>query len=118
MRSLTELLQAGYQGNLTTPRDLQRLARLSTAEAAALCFVSKQTYRRWGRDRLANPTALRLLAIHAGYLPWEGWRGWEMHQGYLFPPGFNKGGLGPGDLMVIPFLPCMTTLFQGSLRPA
>src|SRR3569833_2678644 len=101
MRSLPELLQAGYQGNLTTPRDLQRLARLSTAAAAALCFVSKQTYRRWGRHRPANPTALRLLAIHAGYLPWEVWQRKKKQQKKQNPPSFNIGGLGPGDLMVI-----------------
>lgn len=104
MRELTELLQAGYQGNLTTPRPLQTLAGLSTEQAAALCLVSKQTYRRWGRDRPVNPTALRLLAIQAGYVPWPGWDGWEVHNGYLFPPGFAKGGLAPGDIQVLPFL--------------
>src|SRR3569832_1193524 len=96
MRSLSVLLFAGFLGFLSTPRDLQRLARLSTAADAALCFVSKQTYRRWGRAHLANPSALRLLAIHAGYLPWVGWRGWELHQVYLFPPGGGGGGRGPG----------------------
>lgn len=104
MRELTELLQAGYQGNLTTPRRLQSLARLSTNDAAALCGVSKETYRRWGKDRPPNQAALRLLAIRAGYVPWDGWEGWEIHGGYLFPPGYHKGGLGPGDIMVVPFL--------------
>ena len=104
MRELTELLHAGYWGKLTTPRSLQTLAGLSTAQAAALCLVAQQTYRRWGRDRSVNPTALRLLAIQAGYVPWPGWGGWEMHNGYLFPPGFNKGGLAPGDIMRVPFL--------------
>jgi len=101
---LTQLLQAGYQGNLTTPRPLQSLARLSVDDAAALCGVSRETYRRWGQDRPPNRAALRLLAVRAGYMPWPGWDGWEVHNGYLFPPGFTKGGFAPGDVLVLPFL--------------
>jgi len=63
---LTPLLHAGYLGKLTNPRTLQHVADLADAQAAQLLFVSKQTYRRWGADRPANLTAMRLLAICAG----------------------------------------------------
>lgn len=102
--SLQPLLHDGYMGKLTTPRSLQVFAGLTEEQAARLCFVSKQTYRRWGADRPVNLIAMRLLAILAGYLPWKGWEGWEMHNGYLFPPGYTRGGLSPGDIMALPFL--------------
>ena len=44
-----------------------------------------------------------MLAILAGYLPWDGWQGWEMHRGCLFPPGFSKGGISPGDFHALIF---------------
>ena len=101
---LTPLLHAGYLGKLANTRMLQHVAGLADDQAAQLLFVSKQTYRRWGADRPVNLTAMRLLAIFAGYLPWNGWQGWEMHDGCLFPPGYTRGGLRPGDVMALPFL--------------
>ena len=70
--------------------------------AARFCLVSAETFRRWRCDRTPNRTALRLLAIRAGYLPWPEWRGWELHGGCLFPPGISRGGFSPGDLLANP----------------
>ncbi len=100
----SEILTEGYLGNLTTLKALQHRCRLSNDQAARLCFVSPQTYRRWRADRQPNPMAVRLLAIQAGYVPWHGWENWEMHNGYLFPPGFTKHGISPGDLHASTFL--------------
>ncbi|BCO30682.1 hypothetical protein TspCOW1_07870 [Thiohalobacter sp. COW1] len=104
MDAVTEYLADGYAGDLTTLGALQILCGFSHEQAAAACLVSPATYRRWRSDRKANPTAVRLMAIHAGYFPWPGWDGWEMHNGFLFPPGYARHGFGPGNLMALPFL--------------
>jgi transcriptional regulator with XRE-family HTH domain len=98
-----DFLYLGYLGDLTTLRDLQLRCGFSLREAADACLVSPETFRRWRNDRKPNPTAVRLLAILAGYVPWSGWRGWEMHRGLLFPPGYRRGGIGPGDIYAMPF---------------
>jgi len=103
MRHGTALLQDGYLGNLPTLRELQLFAGLGTKHAAAACLVSPETFRRWRSDRRPNPTATRLLAILAGYVPWRGWAGWEVHNGLLFPPGYSRHGIAPGDIMALPF---------------
>jgi hypothetical protein len=41
------------------------------------------------------------MAILAGYILWNGW---EMHNGYLFPPGCTHGGVSPGDWFSVVFL--------------
>ena len=103
MRDTTTILQEGFKGNLTTLRELQLVAGLSTEDAARVCMVPKNTYRRWRGDRTPNPTALRLLSIMAGYVPWHGWDGWEMHNGVLFPPGYSRNGIRPADILALPF---------------
>lgn len=100
----TELLRAGFVTKSVSLRSLQLLAGLSTAEAADFCRVPFHTYRRWRTSRTPNPTAVRLLAIRAGYLPWPGWEGWEMHEGLLFPPGYQRHGIAPGEITALPFL--------------
>ncbi|TCT23861.1 hypothetical protein [Thiobaca trueperi] len=60
-----------------------------------------------GQNRLPDgnpdPTALRLLAILAGFVPWSGWHGWEVHNGYLFPPGYVRGGILPSEFFALVF---------------
>ncbi len=96
------LLADGFAGDLPTLRLLQVAAGLDDAQAAAFCLVSPETYRRWRTDRPPNRTAIRLLAIRAGYLPWPTWRGWEVHGDRLFPPGMDRDGWLPGDLLAAP----------------
>jgi hypothetical protein len=103
VEAVTVLLQQGYWGNLTALGALQSVLGMSNAQAAAACLVSPHTYRRWRTDRTPNPTAIRLLSIMAGYLPWSGWSDWEMHRGFLFPPGYVRHGLSPGDVLAIPY---------------
>jgi hypothetical protein len=100
----SEYLQAGYLGDLTTLRTLQLLCRFSLNDAARYCGVSPHTFRRWRSDRVPPRSAVRLLAIRAGYLPWPDWAGWEMHNGLLFPPGMTRGGIAPGDVLSMPYL--------------
>lgn len=102
--SVTEILNAGWLGDLTTLRTLQLLCGFTNEQAAKACFVSEETYRRWLCDRKPNPMAVRLLAVIAGYIPWTGWKHWEMHTGVLFPPGYTRHGLNPGDVLALPFL--------------
>jgi hypothetical protein len=82
---------------------LQLFCRLGIEDAAALCGVSPRTFRRWRAENNAPASALRLLAILAGYVPWDGWQGWEVHRGCLFPPGFRRGGISPGEFQALVF---------------
>jgi hypothetical protein len=101
---ITEVLHQGYLGNLTTLRTLQLLCGYSIEEAAQATLVSPETFRRWRSDRKPNPAAVRLLAILAGYVPWHGWDGWEVHNKLLFPPGYSRYGLAPGEILALPYL--------------
>lgn len=97
-------MREGWAANPTVLRELQGRCRLSNAEAAALCGVSLRTYRRWRSEGNPDVSAVRLLAILAGFVPWDGWDGWEVHRGCVFPPGYSKGGLTPGDFYAAVFL--------------
>ncbi len=104
MKAVSDLLAEGWSGDVTVLRELKLFGGWSDREAAELCLVSPETLRRWGKDRNANPLAVRLLAVAAGYCPWRGWAGWEMHNGCLFPPGYERFGLKPGEIMAMPFV--------------
>lgn len=97
------MLAEGFAANLAALKALQRRARLSTAEAAQALCVSPRTYRRWLATGKPDPTAVRLLAILAGFVPWPGWEDWEVHNGYLFPPGYHRGGIPPGEFFALVF---------------
>lgn len=99
----SQFLEDGYLGDLTTLRSLQLRCRLTNHQAAEVCGVSPHTYRRWLTDRQPSVLAVRFMAVLAGYVPWSNWQGWEVHGGHLFPPGYVRHGLKPGDLMAIPF---------------
>ena len=49
------------------------------------------------------------MAILAGYVPWHGWDGWEMHNGYLLPTGYTRDGISPGDWFSVVFLKQLVT---------
>lgn len=106
------MLAEGYAANLTTLEALQQRLSFSVNQAAAALLVSPRTYRRWLSTGKPDPTAVRLLAILAGFLPWAGWFGWEMHRGYLFPPGFQHGGLLPGEFFALGFYRQQVTCYQ------
>lgn len=111
-----DLLLNGFMGNVTTLRALQQRCKMTDQQAAEVCMVAPNTYRRWGKDRDPNPTAVRLMAIMAGYLPWAKWQGWEMDKGLLYPPGYNRGGIGPGDIYALPFLRQQLAEFERQAR--
>ena len=98
-----ELLAEGFAANLTTLRALQQYCRLTNDQAATLCGVSGRTYRRWLSTGKPAPGAVRLLAILAGFVPWDGWDGWEVHRGCFFPPGYTHGGISPGEFQALVF---------------
>lgn len=75
MRAVSELLADGWAGDLTTLPYLQLLTGLSDLQAAQICAIAPETYRRWRTDRRPNAAAVRLLAVTAGYVPWRGWEG-------------------------------------------
>ncbi|NEX19509.1 hypothetical protein G3480_04140 [Thiorhodococcus mannitoliphagus] len=76
--------------------------------------MSPRTYRRWLSSGNPDPTAVRLLAILAGFVPWSGWDGWEMHNGYLFPPGYQRGGIPPGEFFALVFYRQQVSAYQES----
>ena len=65
--------------------------------------MSTRTYRRWRQHGNPSPTAVRLLAILAGFVPWPGWDGWEVHRGSLLPLGYSKRGIAPGEFFALVF---------------
>ena len=97
------MLAEGFAANPATLRALQQRLSWRVADAAAACLVHPRTYRGWLQTNNPNPTAVRLLAILAGFVPWDGWDGWECHRGCLFPPGFSKGGIAAGDFHALIF---------------
>jgi len=108
----SDFLQEAYLGNLTTLPQLQHRCRHTHAQSADALCVSEHTYRRWLTDRKPNPTAVRLYAVLAGYVPWHGWENWEMHNGHLFPPGYVKDGIGPSDYIGYPYLKQLVTIYR------
>lgn len=113
--SYSHPLSAGYVGNLTTLAELQERCRFTRNQTAEYLGVSVQTYRRWLNDRSPNVTAVRLLAIRAGYLPWPGWQDWEMHAGKLYPPGYRQG-IGPGEILAVPYRMQLIAELQRQIR--
>ena len=101
--SESELRAEGFAANPTTLGALQLACRFTDAEAASACCVSLRTWRRWRATGQPDPTAVRLLAILAGFVPWVGWDGWEVHNGLLFPPGYRRGGIPPGEFFALVF---------------
>ena len=110
--SQTDLLAEGFAANLATLKPLQQRLGLTHAEVAALCGVSPRTYRRWLCDGNPPVAALRLLAILAGLVPWDGWDGWEVHRGCLFPPGYTRGGIAPGEFFALVFWRQLVTEYR------
>ena len=101
--SEAELLGEGFAANLSALTALQQRCGFSNQQAATVCGVTLRTYRRWRSQGNPTPGAVRLLAILAGFVPWDGWDGWEVHRGCLFPPGFSRGGIAPGDFQALVF---------------
>ena len=99
----SDLLTQAYFGNLRVLPELQRRLRITNDQTAQICGVSPATYYRWKRDLKPSLAAVKLLAILAGYVPWSGWENWEMDNGYLFPPGYSKQGISPGDWFALVF---------------
>jgi hypothetical protein len=80
-------LSRACHGDLSVFGQIVYRCRMTPGQVADYCMVSPETVRRWIRTRKPNPAALKILAIKAGYLPWESWEDREMHNGYLFLPG-------------------------------
>jgi hypothetical protein len=102
--SEAEILAEGFAANPAVLRDLQARCGFNHLQAAEACGVSLRTYRRWRCEGNPNPGAVHLLAVLAGFVPWDGWQGWEVHKGYLFPPGYSTGGILPGEFHALVFL--------------
>ena len=93
MRSISQILADGYDTTNTSLKPLMMLAKMDIHQTAEFLHVSKKTLYRWEQTGRPDPTASKLMAIRAGFVPWENWRGWEMHAGRLFAPGQLRHGL-------------------------
>lgn len=100
--------------NLSTLGELQRRCRFTTDQAAAYVGVTRRTFDRWRKDGAPEWPRL-LLAIRAGDLPWDGWRGWEMQDGALVPPGYRIG-LAPGEILAMPYQYQLISELQRQIR--
>jgi len=75
-------------------------ARLSPAEAAALCGIHRTTYLRQERGQARVSLAVyRLLLVMGGLMPWPDWAGWACLQGRLYPPWDTPRGYSPADVL-------------------
>ena len=90
-------------------------AGLSVSRTAEYLGVTVRTVQRWRKSE-APDWAGSMLRIHAGHLPWEGWEGWQIDNGYLFPPGFTRHGISPGDISALPFLYQLLAEYKAQVR--
>jgi transcriptional regulator with XRE-family HTH domain len=97
------LLSEAWAENPAALRGLLKRLHLSSADAATAVGVHPRTVRAWLASGSANPSALKLLAILAGFVPWDGWQGWELDNGLLFPPGYRRHGIAPGEFAALVF---------------
>ena len=86
---------------LSSLRAQQYECRFSADQAAGFLGVSVRTYRRWLRDKPPEWARL-LLAIRAGFVPWDGWQGWQMVNDGIVPPGY-RDAVTPGQIMAVPY---------------
>lgn len=92
-----QLLFEGWAGNAATLDALVQRARLSDTTLKTLLGIGDSTLYKWRKGAPIPIAYVRLLAVIAGYLPWHEWKGWEIHNGYLFPPGYTRNGISCGD---------------------
>lgn len=93
MQSITHILTEAYETQNVSMRSLMLLSGMNLEQTSKALHVSIESLRRWERSGKPNPTASKLLAILAGYIPWANWRGWEMHGSTLFAPGQRRNGM-------------------------
>ena len=117
MYDFSETLFRAYSGDLTAFGQIVYRCRLHhPAKLAEYCMISTETARRWLRTGKPNKAALKLLAVKAGYLPWSGWKNWEMDNGYLFQPGFTRYGIESGDIVALPFTMQLQSEYKKMIR--
>jgi hypothetical protein len=105
MTGIASILRDSWEGTLTKLGYIQTVAGISDEQAAGLCFVAPETYRRWRTDRKPNRCAVRLLGVVAGYVPWAGWEKWFYSQAdrKLYGPSLREG-FTPSEVERIPWL--------------
>jgi len=75
-------------------------ARLSPADAAALCGIHRTTYLRQERGQTRVSLAVyRLLLVMGGLMPWPDWAGWQCVEGRIYPPWDERRGYAPADVL-------------------
>ena len=108
-----DFLYCCFNGNTDYLPNLLRHLRKDDGQIAQMLYLSPHTIRRWRLgDRKANPSAVKLLAILAGYMPWPGWQGWECENGYIFPPGWHKNGILPNEFFAVGYYRDLYKQFQ------
>lgn len=95
MDTVSYILRNAYYSQNETLTDVMKLARMSLPETLEFLQISKATFYRWERLGKPDSSASRLLAVLAGYVPWDGWKGWEAHNGCIFPPNQKNRGISP-----------------------
>lgn len=86
---------------LSSLGSFQYHCRMTTPQAAAFLGVTVRTYRRWLKGK-APEWARLLMAIRSGYVPWDGWQGWQIVDTGIVPPGY-RDAVTPGQIMAVPY---------------
>ena len=93
MDSVSQILRQGFKSENVTLKQLMLLAKMDRQQTVDFLQISLPTFHRWERSGHPDPTASKLMAIMAGYLPWANWSGWEIHGVHLFAPGQSSSGV-------------------------
>ena len=107
--------RAGLRMDRATFEECRYDAGLSVPGTAEYLGVTVRTVQRW-RKGGAPDWALFMLRVRAGHMPWPGWEGWQIDNGYLFPPGFTRHGISPGDISALPFLYQLLAEYKAQVR--
>ena len=59
--------------------------------------------KRWRKKENYPDWAIELVAVKAGYFPWEDWEGWKFDNGYIFSPNLRYG-FKPQDIENVHFI--------------
>jgi len=83
--------------------DLRILARIKKNEVVRVCRVNERTVRRWRCHDTYPAWAYKLMGYHAGFFIWDGWDGWYIEDGLIYPPQY-KHGFTPNDVAMMGFM--------------
>ena len=97
--------------NLGVDGNIQLISYTQKNYVAHVCGVQECTVRRWRSTGNYPEYAKRLIAIEAGYFPWESFDGWKVAHGRLYSPHL-KDGFSTSDIESLHYLRLRCALLE------